>query len=137
MKRILLAIVLGTSTAAGAVDLLTFAEAKSSGARKLSRQELVALLAGATAVNETAFFARTFQHRPDGSLVAGTVAPDPELRDLRGAWRIADDGRYCITVDWRFVKENWCRWVYRVGDAYYVFEDERDETVSRSRFTVQ
>ena len=38
----------------------------------------------------------------------------------RGKWRISDDGRYCVFIEWRGIpNEEWCRYILQTNDGYY------------------
>jgi hypothetical protein len=51
-----------------------------------------------------------------------------------GKWHIAPDGRYCVTIEWKRVPtEDWCRYVFKTSDGYYLTKSEsnRAEKVYR------
>jgi len=37
----------------------------------------------------------------------------------QGKWHIANDGRYCILIQWRTSSEEWCRFILKTTDGYY------------------
>ena len=46
-----------------------------------------------------------------------------------GKWKVADDGRYCVTIEWkRNPTEDWCRVIIKSGDAYYATKSDKVET---------
>ena len=34
-------------------------------------------------------------------------------------WRVADEGTYCVTIDWNRRSEDWCRYIFKASDKYY------------------
>jgi hypothetical protein len=36
-----------------------------------------------------------------------------------GTWRVADNGRLCVTIKWNVAADDWCRVMFKVGDKYY------------------
>lgn len=47
-------------------------------------------------------------------------------------WHISDDGRYCVLIPWKRVPtEEWCRFVIKTGNGYYLAKsfDLGDEKV--------
>jgi hypothetical protein len=51
-----------------------------------------------------------------------------------GKWHIAPDGRYCVTIEWkRVATEDWCRYVFKTSEGYFVTKTEsnRAEKVYR------
>jgi len=46
-----------------------------------------------------------------------------------GSWKISDDGRYCLTIEWkRNPTEDWCRLIVKAGGNYYVTRSDKVET---------
>ena len=48
-----------------------------------------------------------------------------------GTWKVSDDGKYCIDIDWKKVSEKWCSYVLKgEGDTYYLNKvDEKRKIV--------
>jgi len=44
-----------------------------------------------------------------------------------GKWYITKKGKFCVELVMRGVDEQWCRHVFRAGEAYYVVKDLRPE----------
>lgn len=94
---------------------------------KLSKEELEQLIPGTKAAY---VIKQGSTHRwinePDGKFVASTDAKAINATgatgsSARGTWHISDEGKYCISIDWKREAENWCRFVYRTADnAYYM-----------------
>lgn len=58
--------------------------------------------------------------------------------DMKGAgkWYVTRKGKFCVELTSRGVDENWCRHVFRAGEAYYVVKDLRPERLAY-RFALQ
>lgn len=97
-------------------------EAPAAGT-KLSKEELQSLLPGtkATYVNQYGSV-HAWTNEPDGKFVASTVAKKYNMTGAgstgHGSWRISDDGKYCIEIDWKRDLEKWCSFVWRTADGY-------------------
>jgi len=95
---------------------------------KMSREELQAFLPGTkvTHVNSGGS-ERHWTNEPDGTLYATTnnkaiVSPTGSLvTGQAGTWKVSDDGKYCIDIDWKKVSEKWCSTILKgQGDTYYL-----------------
>jgi glutaredoxin len=53
-----------------------------------------------------------------------------------GKWYVTKKGKLCLELTARDVDENWCRHVFRAGEAYYVVKDLRPERLAY-RFALQ
>ncbi len=129
---------------AGAQDG-TLASAKKDGAQKLTREQLVELLPKATFRTEKAKSQRSWLHAADGTLTGDmTSTGGPKGAGGRGGasksmgmgggqgsgtWRVTGDGRYCVEITWSKSTEKWCRVLYRLGNDYFGFKDDTDESV--------
>lgn len=109
----------------GAVALSALAQ---ESAVKMSREELQAFLPGTkvTHVNSGGS-ERHWTNEPDGTLYATTnnkaiVSPTGSLvTGQAGTWKVSDDGKYCIDIDWKKVSEKWCSTILKgQGDTYYL-----------------
>jgi thioredoxin-related protein len=47
-----------------------------------------------------------------------------------GKWYVTKKGKLCLELTSRGVDENWCRHVFRAGEAYYVAKDLRPERLA-------
>lgn len=81
---------------------------------------------------------KRWANRPDGSTTLG-------LRDVQnrwtflaeGTWRIREDGAYCVDVQWKTSREQWCRGVYRVADGLYLGRSSKDPDAMVGRLTFE
>lgn len=96
--------------------------------QRLSRDELATLLPGAEVTHVSRGGSlRKWTNGPDGKFVAssdnkkfGSVAGSSSAT-APGTWRISDEGRYCVQIDWRREAENWCSYIVKAPDgAYYL-----------------
>jgi glutaredoxin len=53
-----------------------------------------------------------------------------------GTWYVTRKGKLCLELNARDVDENWCRYVLRAGEAYYVAKDLRPDRLAY-RFVLQ
>jgi hypothetical protein len=113
----------------------------SQGATPMTKAELAALLAGATVGNvNTQGTSRSWRQAKDGTLVASSDNrsnnPMAQPSNARGTWRVVDPGKYCVNIEWRTHTEQWCRFIYKLGDDYYgvVTNDDPDAMTSRFKF---
>ncbi|WP_066343064.1 DUF995 domain-containing protein [Azohydromonas lata] len=91
---------------------------------QLSKEELQTLWPGASVSRVSA---RGNTHRwsndADGTFIISSDNAAPGMRassSAHGRWRILDDGRLCVTIEWRLnPTEDWCRFVFRTGDGYW------------------
>ena len=125
--RMLVPAVLALSSAlASGQTISVFNDLAPLSPRTLSKDELEQLLPGArmsrastrgntaTWINEAN---GRFTVRSDDRAISGRGASSK----AEGSWRITDDGRYCVTIEWQHGKdpETWCRFVLATGDGYY------------------
>ena len=91
------------------------------GAKKLSSEEVKALLSGATVDAERGGNVHTkTTYRPDGSLSAHIQAPDFSSGGV-GNWRVEENGRFCISISWtsQFPPVAGCSYVFKLGNSIY------------------
>ncbi|MDH5328762.1 MAG: hypothetical protein OEW27_02315, partial [Aquincola sp.] len=67
---------------------------------------------------------RRWTNEPDGKFVASSDAQrsaraQGKIFTAQGTWHVADNGTYCVTIDWRGRSENWCRYIFKLGAKYY------------------
>jgi len=108
------------------------------GAVKMTRDELVSLLPGTKVTHITkAGSERHWTNEPDGSLYATSnnklygSAMGMQTAGQAGTWKVSDEGKYCIDIDWKKVSEKWCSYVLKgEGDIYYLNKvDEKNKIV--------
>jgi hypothetical protein len=95
---------------------------------KMTKEELLAFLPG-TKVTHTskAGSLRRWTNEPDGKFVASSdnkkygSAIGSQGGSHPGTWKINDEGKYCIEIEWKRLTENWCAYVLKSSDgAYYL-----------------
>jgi hypothetical protein len=92
---------------------------------KLSRDDLQKLLPGASMSRTTGGGSTQFwTNEASGTFIISTDGGSTPGRRQRGSgqgtWRIDDQGRYCVVLNWAAAKEDWCRVVIRTSDGYYL-----------------
>lgn len=103
---------------------LTLKDIQSQHGIQLSAEELQQLLPGADVVNYFQESVRRWNNKAGGKFVASSdlrrhVGLLGKSSTAHGTWRIGEDGTYCVTLEWPKRSENWCRYIYKVGDKYY------------------
>jgi hypothetical protein len=123
---------------AGAQDL-TLADVKAKNAVQLSADDLKQLMPGAKVVSRTnAGSTRLWQNGADGTFIAGSdgrgVSGGRTMPGTgTGTWRVADNGRLCVAIQWTRINEDWCRYIFKSGDKYYGF-GKLEDTAPASEF---
>jgi hypothetical protein len=124
MLRLIVAIVsLGLYSLAGA-QVTSLADVKAKNGVQLSAEELKQLMPGAKVVSRTqAGSTRTWTNGADGTFVASTdgrgFSGKTNYATAQGTWRVADNGRLCVKINWTVSADDWCRVMFKVGDKYY------------------
>jgi hypothetical protein len=125
MLRLIVAIVsLGLCSLAGA-QVTTLADVKAKNGVQLSAEELKQLMPGAKVISHTqAGSTRRWTNNADGTFTAssdgrGSSGGRNAYGSGPGTWRVADNGRLCMTIKWNVTPEDWCRLMFKVGDKYY------------------
>jgi hypothetical protein len=110
------------STPAFAQEASVVSDLDSQNPVKLTKEELNQLLPGAKMSRNTARgnthtwtneIGGSFVVRSDGRSQSGIAGAVP------GKWHVSDDGRYCVSMDWKGAPEEWCRVLIKAGDKYY------------------
>lgn len=97
----------------------------AKGAKQLSAEEVQQLVPGAKVTSVSASgVTRRWENSADGKFVAFGLDPTtttPRMRNFQGlgSWRIGDNGKYCVTLEWTKGTEQWCRVLFKVDDKYY------------------
>jgi hypothetical protein len=88
---------------------------------RLSKEDVSTLLRGAT-VDFTSARGNHLNWRNDldGTMLANFTSPGGKGTSQKGTWKIDEEGRYCISIDWSSNLEKWCRYVIKDGDIYYL-----------------
>ena len=117
---------LGLCTLASA-QILNYAEVKAKNGTQLSAGDLKQLLPGAKVVSRTAAGStRTWENKPDGTFIAasdgrGSAGGRNAYSTAPGTWRVTDDGKLCVKIQWQINQDDWCRYIVKAGDRYYGF----------------
>lgn len=103
---------------------LKLRDIREKGAKQLSAEELRQLLPGAKTRSVSARGnTRIWVNDPDGKLIASSdnrgMANTQSSSQARGTWQLGDNGTYCVLIEWRTLTEQWCRFIFGVGDKYY------------------
>ena len=125
IRMIVTVVTLGLCTLASA-QALSYAEVKAKNGTELSATDLKQLMPGAKVVSRTAAGStRTWDNKTDGTIVGSSDGSGGSRRGYRssgtGSWRLADDGTYCVKIQWNMSAEDWCRYILKLGDRYYGF----------------
>lgn len=108
---------------------------ESSSPKKLSKDELTALLTGAKMgrVSGTGNV-QNWSNDSDGNFVISTDNRGAGATGAMGVgrpstatgkWHISDDGRYCVLINWKSAPtEEWCRYVLQTSDGYYAVRSD-------------
>jgi Protein of unknown function (DUF995) len=124
----------------------TLRDIESKSPRKLTKDEVSALMTGARIVRITArgnrhdwtneksgSFVASSDNRGAGALVHSQGRPST----AQGKWHLSDDGRYCVLIEWRGAgNEEWCRYVLITSDGYYWVRSDNLGTEKVYKFEV-
>lgn len=95
---------------------------------KMTKDELLAFLPG-TKVTHTSKGGslRRWTNEPDGKFIASSdnkkygSAMGSQGASRPGSWKVDDEGKYCIEIEWKRETESWCAYVLKSADgAYYL-----------------
>jgi hypothetical protein len=119
-------------------DKLT--DVKAQGGQQLSVEELRALLPEAKVVSYT----RTGSTRSWRNDADGTFAASSDGRGFRGGnpgrargtWHIGDNGTFCVTLEWPSITEQWCRYLFKLGDKYFGVKSLVDQSVDAHAYEI-
>jgi hypothetical protein len=125
MLRLIVAIAsLGLCSLAGA-QITTLADVKAKNGVQLSAEELKQLMPGAKVVSRTPQGStRSWTNNADGTFAAssdgrGFAGGKTIYSTGAGTWRVGENGRLCVKINWNVTPEDWCRVMFKVGDKYY------------------
>jgi len=67
---------------------------------------------------------RTWQNKLDGTLSAttdgrGVTGGKNAYTSASGTWKVTDQGQYCVAIPWPRNADDWCKFMFKVGDKYY------------------
>lgn len=120
----------------------------SLNAKKLTAEELRQLMPGAGVTRLTASGnTHKWTNGSDGTFIVssdnrtpsgGTGITGGRPSTAPGKWHIADDGRYCVLIEWRTAPtEEWCRYFFVTPDGtYYATKSDATPTEKLYKFQV-
>jgi hypothetical protein len=125
---------------ASAQEASVLRDLDAQGRVTLTRDELNQLLPGAkmsrlTAKGNTQFW----KNDAGGSFVISSDNRDKGGRNstAQGKWHIAEDGRYCVLIEWNVnPTEEWCRYIVKAGADYYAVKTDKTATEKVYKFTI-
>lgn len=114
---------------------------------KLSKEQLDLLLPGAKMkrISATSGSTHFWTNDADGTTIvssdnkAGIGSSVTNRTGVTAAakWHISPDGRYCMTIEWRKIPtEDWCRYVFKTSDGYYVSKSDNNRAEKAYRFWI-
>lgn len=125
MHRLVAAFALLTLSAVSHAQGLVLNDLKAQNAVQLSAEELKSFMPNAKVVSYTLQGStRRWTNEPEGKIFASTNAAGVSMGSTAGAqgpgtWHTGDNGTYCVTIEWKTLSENWCRYIFKLGDKYY------------------
>ena len=128
MLRYLFASALLALSLAAQAEGLVLNDLKAQNGVQLSADELKQLMPNAKVVSHSKEGStRRWTNEPDGKFVASTdigrdvglMMKGQSVKTGQGTWHVGDNGTYCVTLDWKQRSENWCRFIFKVGEKYY------------------
>ncbi|CAN5687890.1 hypothetical protein BH09PSE5_BH09PSE5_11670 [soil metagenome] len=111
----------------------TMGDLKAFDPQKLSFDEAKALLPGARVSRISHSGSNVWwTNEPEGSFIANSDNRGNGSRSSSsapGKWRLNPDGKYCVDLEWKRQElENWCRFVLKTTDGYYLVGDNMADT---------
>ncbi|MEO8741249.1 MAG: hypothetical protein ABI537_16310 [Casimicrobiaceae bacterium] len=125
MQRVLGLVLALFLCSAASGQSLTYADLKAKNGVQLSADDLTQLLPGARVISRTnAGSTRNWVNKPDGTLTAasdgrGSSGGRNSYGTGAGTWKTNDNGRWCVTIKWPNIAEEWCRVMFKVDNRYY------------------
>ena len=126
-------VLLSIFTSTSALAQSTLGELFDSGGKKLSKEDVVAALSGAT-ISETTTNRATFhiKYYADGTYSGNRPAYMGAIeygaRGVFGTWTVDESGNVCSTTkQWGSNNVN-CRYFYRIGGQYYISNSDSDRS---------
>ncbi|VVD86892.1 hypothetical protein PCE31106_01410 [Pandoraea cepalis] len=109
-------------------DPMHLSDIQSANGQQLSVDELRTLMPGAHITHlANNGSTRKWINDTNGSLNAtsdnkgsiGSGSRANQVAHATGTWSVNGNGSYCVNLEWRAMTENWCRFMFKVGDKYY------------------
>jgi hypothetical protein len=119
---------IATAAAPALAQEILLGDVKAKGGAPLTKDELNALIPGATVYRSGRDADANWSNQTDGKLIGSSQGRTHAGKrgTARGSWRVTDDGKYCVDIEWDLRTEQWCRVVYRHGDDYVAFRTAED-----------
>ena len=127
LRNIVVAVILAGIAVGGYAQEMTFGELQSKGAVAIVKDDLAALLKGAT-LNFTSFVTgRPVQVKfyDDGTLIVAITdrAGGRLSQNATGKWSIVDNG-YCSNIVFRGHEDKYCNKIWKLGEKYHITSDQ-------------
>lgn len=104
---------------------------KAQGAQLLAKDELAALLSGASLTRQLERGEVHINTAKDGSINAYYQSKMRNVNQIKGygTWKVSDDGKYCLDIKWSrgFDDVSGCRNMYKSGEDYYGAGSDADD----------
>jgi len=128
------AVVFGLASAQ-ALAQNTLGELLDMGAKKLSKEEVVTALSGASLSGETKEGASfKVDYKADGTYSGSFVSPQNKRNGTTfGTWTAADTGKICIDGSIRLYEvqpQKSCQFYFKNGDQYYISPSDTDRSAA-------
>lgn len=124
IRKIAFVVAAGLCSCAGA-QVVTYAEVKAKSGTQLSTADLKQLMPGAKVVSRTAAGStRRWENKADGTFSAttdgrGSSGGRNAYASAPGTWRVTEEGKLCVKIQWPTAQDDWCRYIVKAGDLYY------------------
>jgi len=127
-------------------DPMHLSDIKQANGQQLSVDDLRSLMPGAHITNLlNNGSTRKWVNEKDGSLNAttdnkggiGSTTRTVQTAHATGTWSVNDNGSYCVNLEWRALTENWCRFMFKVGDKYYGVPSLANGAAMATEFSIE
>ena len=104
---------------------------KAQGAQLIAKDDLTALLTGASLTRQVERGEVHINTLKDGSLNSDFKSKMRNVNQIKGygTWKVSDDGKYCFDIKWNrgFDDVSGCRSMYKIGNDYYSAGSDGDD----------
>jgi hypothetical protein len=121
---LLLCWVSGCSSADAGPHPLTVDETLAEGGRKLSYDELQALVPGSTVEQEVSGYRIRILHFTDGIVTSTSWDDVGRTSEAHGTWEINDEGKYCMRFPGAVRAGRECTFVYSHRERYFLAKSD-------------
>lgn len=105
----------------------------------LTKDELQALMTGANMSRViTSGSTHHWRNEPGGTFIISSDnrATSSWATTAQGTWRISDDGRYCLRIEWRSGLEDRCHFVIRTSGGYFLTQSPNTPAARVYRYRI-